>query len=856
MLNVDPRELAPCEEFFENPAGPHSPGLQRLLIIMRADTVDDPHVIVETVGGRFGLGTASDQRGEPVRVYEGVRFETYGDALRAMFKLRWEMLTGRALPLGEDIALADRPQHPAVDERLLAYADRWDMRPGDVVNFMVSTGKLASNYRFDVARIRSAVGHPEGPGQHLTPMATAADGDYEGRNQTTSIGSYVTFDRPCPVALGAFGIRVNVKPTLKTGWLQALIGAWDAKREIGFALYLDDAGRLSGIVGAGPGGVFAVSTDKPLPLGSWHEANVSYDPESSRLVVSHRCLERGHLLLREARAEREVDVRPKLGPQDFFIGAWKASDGSITAHFNGKLEAPALFSSPLCDKGSLVASWDFSREPSGTRIIDISPNAWTGHTVNLPARAMKGSRWDGTAHRWSDNPAHYGAIHFHEDDVVDCAWTDDIALTIPSDWKSGVYCGRFHQGENIAYATFFVLPARGKPGSRLAVLMPTATYVCYGNDGTHVQRRRFLERTMNRFATLTRNQMYLQVHPELGASTYDLHSDGSGACYASRHRPIVDMVPGTSVWNFGADTLIVDWLEQNGHAYDVLTDEALDREGSTLLEPYRCVISGSHPEYTSQSMSDAMLAYLEQGGRFMYPGGNGFYWKIAYHPEDSGLIEIRRAEGGGRNWIAEPGEYHLAFTGELSGLWRRNGRTPQELFGVGYTACGFDTASYYERTGASHDPRAAWIFEGVGADERIGDFGFALGGAAGAELDRADTNLGTPEHALVVASATHFPASYLTVPEEFYHLTSDINGENSPLVRADMVFFETPAGGAVFSTGSISWCDGLCHGGYDNNVARITGNVVRRFLDPEPFDLPGRPSSCTPASRKSAGRRS
>ena len=255
--------------------------------------------------------------------------------------------------------------------------------------------------------------------------------------------------------------------------------------------------------------------------------------------MSHRCLERGHLLLREARAERAVGVRPKLGPQDFLIGAWKVPDGSMTAHFNGKLEAPGLFSSPHCDTDSLVASWDFSREPSGTRIVDISPNAWTGRTVNLPARAMKGSLWDGTAHRWSDNPAHYAAIHFHEDDVVDCAWADDVALTIPPDWKSGVYCGRFHQGANTAHATFFVLPAKGRPGARLAVLMPTATYVCYGNDGTHVQRRRFLERTMNRFATLTRNQMFLQSHPELGASTYDMHGDGSGICYASRHRPIV-----------------------------------------------------------------------------------------------------------------------------------------------------------------------------------------------------------------------------------------------------------------------------------------------------------------------------
>lgn len=835
MLDVDPQDLAPCEEYFQNPIGPHSPSLQRLLTIMRADTIDDPYVIVEADDGGYGLGTVSDRRGDPVRVYADVHFSTYADALRVMFKLRWELLTGHSLPMGDAIALAGLAQNPVVDERLLAYPDRWDVRPGEVVNFKVSTGKLEPTFRFDVVKIRSAVADPEGPGQHVTETPTAADGDYEGRHQTTAIGSHIAFAEPCPVALDGIGVRINVKPTLQTGRPQSLVSAWDAASETGFALYLDDAARLSVIVGAGPGKTCTVSTTEPLPLGYWHEATGSYDPESGRVLVSHRCLEPGHLLLREARAQQQIDFRPVLGSRDFVIGAWKAADEAMTGHFNGKLEAPALFSSPHCDESSLVAAWDFSHDPSGTEIVDTSPHAWNGHTVNLPARAMKGSQWNGTAHRWSDNPAHYGAIHFHEDDVVDCGWHDDVALTIPSDWKSGVYCGRFRQGDKTAYATFFVLPANDKPQSDLAVLMSTATYVAYGNDGTHVQRRRFLERTMNRFATLSRNQMYLQMHPELGASTYDMHSDGSGVCYASRHRPIIDMAPGTSVWNFGADTLILDWLEESGQAYDILTDEALDREGANLLNQYRCVISCSHPEYTSQAMSDAILAYLEQGGRFMYLGANGFYWKIAYHPEDAGLIETRRAEDGGRNWIAEPGEYHLSFTGELSGLWRRNGRTPQELLGVGYTACGFDSASYYERTEASHDPRAAWIFEGVGEKEKIGDFGFALGGAAGAELDRADTALGTPPHALVVASASHLSASYLTVPEEFYHLTSDINGENSPLVRADMVFFETPAGGAVFSTGSISWCDGLCHNAYDNNVSTITANVLTRFLESEPF---------------------
>ena len=57
-------------------------------------------------------------------------------------------------------------------------------------------------------------------------------------------------------------------------------------------------------------------------------------------------------------------------------------------------------------------------------------------------------------------------------------------------------------------------------------------------------------------------------------------------------------------------------------------------------------------------------------------------------------------------------------------------------------------------------------------------------------------------------------------------------------LRADMVFFETPGGGAVFSVGSIAWCGSLSWNGYDNNVAKITANVLRRFNDPAPFKMP------------------
>ena len=65
-----------------------------------------------------------------------------------------------------------------------------------------------------------------------------------------------------------------------------------------------------------------------------------------------------------------------------------------------------------------------------------------------------------------------------------------------------------------------------------------------------------------------------------------------------------------------------------------------------------------------------------------------------------------------------------------------------------------------------------------------------------------------------------------------------VTGDMSPLLRCDLVFFETPAGGAVLSTGSVAWAGalGLPHPG--NEVAGLTGRAVARFLDPTPFAVP------------------
>ena len=113
-----------------------------------------------------------------------------------------------------------------------------------------------------------------------------------------------------------------------------------------------------------------------------------------------------------------------------------------------------------------------------------------------------------------------------------------------------------------------------------------------------------------------------------------------------------------------------------------------------------------------------------------------------------------------------------------------------------------------------------------------------LGAAGSFELDRAETELGTPRHALVVAQARVESRIYQAVVEEVPGADSAQSGDTNARVRADMVFFETPAGGAVFSVGAIGWGGALPCNGYENAAARITKNVLARFLSLEPFRMP------------------
>lgn len=737
-------------------------------------------------------------------------------------------------------------------KKIIGYCDPWSVEPGQLVDVKVSTYG-PDRYRAGLVRVICGDDRPLGPGFKEETIAVEWDSQYAGKTQSNPVGSYITVPASGSLdTLTSFTAKIFVYSTTPAKGEQALIARWNPETKAGFALMIEKNGRVELRIGDGSGAIDKLSIGSALLTRQWYCIWATYDAGSGKLTLAQRpqfdLLGHQPLIV-----TKQTDIQ-HVGPTHvpLTMAALPDARGSrwFSSYFNGKLERPLLASRAFSEAEVLeailrvpdrllrdtVGAWDFSLGMHGETIRDLSPFHNHGWTENLPSRGCKGHNWSGRIHDFRMAPEEYGSIHFHDDDLYDAGWDTDFSFTVPADLKSAVYAIKLEADDDVTYVPLFVRPPKGTAKAPLAFLAASATYMAYANAKIfmHVE---FAEIRRGHVLSYDIDEAFLQEHVETGLSSYDTHSDGSGVRYSSRLRPVLSTGMKTKVWNFNADTHLLAWLEHVGQPFDVITDEDIEREGVALLQSYRAVTTGSHPEYWSTNMWDAVKAYQNQGGRFMYPGGNGFYWRIAFHPTKPGVIEVRRSNAAARYWNEEPGEYHLNFSNEFGDLWRRVGMPPETLVGIGTRATGFDKSSYYRRTEASNDSRVAFMFEGI-SDELIGDFGSIGGGASGLEIDAADWSLGTPPHALIVASSEEHSAEMMFPAEEVLFQHSMMSGEDNPEVKADIVFYETPNGGAVFSVGSIAWCGSLAHNGYDNNVAKLMENVVRRFIDPEPFVLP------------------
>ena len=759
-------------------------------------------------------------------------------------------------------------------KKLLGYTDKLTVRPGDNIEFKVSSD---DNQPFTAQLVQLINGdiHSESPGFKEVEISATVNREYAGREQAIIQGSCIVIEDIEPLlALQEFSLALNFMPTTPALARQHIISHWNQCGDIGWSLQLNKQGQLAFITKDSKGGVTAAVVEQCLKAKCWYRAtlrvswiqntvNVCCSPIESASAVPNKSVDVSNMIKGE---------RPWVSTPLLIAAAFGGRDNieriAPVDTFNGRIESPVIYQGLLDDaeliaaaaglrpshlNRRLVANWDFTQGIGSTLIKDTSLNALNGYTHNLPLRALKGTQWDGTTMRWSEAREQYGAIHFHRDDLYDCGWLTDVHLRIPDNWASGIYALRLRlNAKPVSVATeeylpFFVTPPKGKPQAKLAFIVPTFTYMAYGN--IHLASVAELEAArqaselsdkefFNTYICGPGSKDYIELMEgteSIGKAVYNFHSDGSPIHFSSCLRPLLNIRPKNNFWNFTSDLLYIAWLEAKQIEYDIITDDLLHKEGTRLLKNYSVIMSGSHPEYVTTKQLDAIRAYTEQGGRFMYMGGNGYYWRCAVHTTLPGVIEVRRGRAGMGDWYSEVGECYHEFTGEKGGIWKEIGRPPQQLFGVAYIGQGINCRSQFYRIAPGvRESRAAFIVDGID-EEIVGDFGVIGGGAAGQEIDKSNSELGTPEHAIVIAQSENHGSDMVCAIEERPHVTTDAVCQRE--TYAQILFFETAQGGAVFSVGSMTWCGSLSHNNYNNSISTMTANVLKRFCDPAPLQV-------------------
>ncbi len=564
----------------------------------------------------------------------------------------------------------------------------------------------------------------------------------------------------------------------------------------------------------------------------WSEITLRFDGAELLLDVTTRdggekfALALANAVPLEAPSADVAPQRTATEAGNFCLAAIDAGDRR-EGFFDGKVADPVVH-----ERGAKIAAWALGDKPESVEVTDTSGHERHGTLLNRPQKGMTGPHWKGDSSGWRDAPDEYTAIAFHSDDLSDARWPATFSFAVPQDLPSGAYGFELRSGDERDVLPFFVTPRPGQPAAPIAFVVPIFSYLAYANE-----RHWWNNPAVEQIAGAPLDQIIgpLERWAEANRllSAYDTHSDGTGNAHVSLRRPLVNLRPDymhpllRGPHQLSSDILTLEWLRKIGQPVDIVTDFCLHRRGEAALDGYRCVITGSHPEYVSEPIFDAFETFLGRGGNVLHLGGNSFYFVVSLYADEPHVMETRRGVGGTIPWQAEPGEARHAATGELGGLWRWRGRSAHALLSTGTAVVSFGKAKPYIIAKDARDrPELSWIFEGVDGDEIDAD-GVLFGGASGFEVDSLRFDLGTPADTIKLAEARDFGAmSFLAL--------EDVIG-TGPRAEAvsHMAYRRLRSGGQVFSAPSVSWTSCLAANGGKNSVATITESVIRRFLSDE-----------------------
>ncbi len=461
-------------------------------------------------------------------------------------------------------------------------------------------------------------------------------------SQFSRVGSFLEYPSVSLVGRTSFTLEGWLHPTLLGGDTVVVAGQFGLN-EAAAAIIITPEGRLAAYVSDTPQTDPARLAIAPLPanfdiwLDSWRHLALSYDGALVKLYVD------GGLAAQRAQTGPVAEVAAP-----FRLGARSEAPGDLTGVIDGRLDSWALWPT------ALSAAQIEARRQRGLAETDPAPGpeevdlylGFEGPYPSVQDSSVKGHVGVVTNH---GHPGVAGvtvegrAFRLNHDQIVDAGWQVTVELTIPSDIESGMYAIQAllgpdftptQEGDEVSVRAIAIRPAATGPRAPIAVVLPTNTWTAYNRwprsygPGITLRSRQpgGCEGSTPRLCLEGGNN-----------SAYNEMGDGRSLSYFHGwQRPSREsnpMKPGAARGGYSVrapnSMYLVQWLDAQGFAYDVYSDDDFDA-GLISAADHRVLMPHSHHGYWSDGMLEALTQFLDDGGSVVAPAGNIFTWRVVY----------------------------------------------------------------------------------------------------------------------------------------------------------------------------------------------------------------------------------
>ena len=746
-----------------------------------------------------------------------------------------------------------------------AYAEK-SIAAGSTLHVRVSSDVP---YTLTVVRLGSSLDGPGADDVALFPEETLDTGP-----QPITPGAYVHVDNalPADASLEALSLECWVRPWTFARW-QGVMTQHSFPDHCGFGLFLDPKGYVHLYLGdGGPhDSARVLRSAQPLPVYAWSHLVGRWDGATASLWVDG---------VEVASMPLEGPVRP--GPAPLRLAAY-GDRGFTNWLLDGDLAMPVLYGRALspediegrfADQGlnppdlqDVLGCWPLTEE-RGSHLQDISGHERHGEIINGATWMIGGPSFNGELvprfgyYEPARDKRRGHGLRFASDALYDCGWQVTWSKQLPSDLAPGIYVCRIRHGDHHQFlydVTFVVTRAPEKPRAPILVLCSTNTWLAYNatpfapNDPNErpdqywdIVGKSDRPSSAPKFDFRPR----ADIPPPTDAPKYNFyrnHRFGQPTYKVGLNLPWPVAAPYVlfSEPHFGyshltrAERFLHRWLEEQGYAFDVLTDLDLHQD-PTALDGYEVVIINGHSEYWSVPAYEALESYLRLGGRNITLSGNTMCWRVSFD-EDLTAMECRKAKAtgekaGGRDF-ASFGECYHSDDGRRGGLMRDCGYPAWSVLGL-------ESAGFWE-----YQDLYPYVCENP--DHPFFNHPTPLGlvqgqafapNAVGHEWDirvalPQQGNLPYGCDKVEVLAYTESPARNVTYWDYFMRRIQPGDGQRVDGHRiSELLYWKRPMGGEVFAAGSIA--AGMALKGTDGRWGTLLSNVLWHFGVRRPSDEP------------------